>query len=72
MFEHSMKNLFNQTEIYKTDHTKFGGLICLSDFNTERRGKYPADGSPIAARILRDQKFDLQCRKNKENTAAKE
>lgn len=67
-----MKNLFSQAGTYKADHTKFGGLICLSDFNTERRGKHPTDGSPIAARIRRDQKFDLQCRKNKENNTAKE
>lgn len=59
-------------KLYKTDPTKFGGLICLADFNTEHRGKNHAGGSPIAARIQRDQRFDNQCRKNKENTAAKE
>lgn len=58
--------------LYRTDPTKFGGLICLSDFNTEHRRKNHAGGSPIAARIQRDQKFDLQCRKNKENNTAKE
>lgn len=44
--------------IYKSDHTKFGGIIYPSDFNTNH-----ASGT-IAERISRDLKFDEQCRRN--------
>lgn len=44
-----------------TDHTKFGGLIYSSDFNT-----YYANGN-IVNRIVADMKFDKQCRTNAEN-----
>ena len=44
-----------------TDHSKFGGIIYASDFNTDRGRKLNTDGSPIARRILSDQKFDRQC-----------
>lgn len=40
--------------IYKTDYTKFGGLIYPSDFNTDYRGKDNTNGSTIARRIEGD------------------
>lgn len=40
------------------DHTRFGGLIYLSDFDTEN----PCGN--IADRIISDWKFDSQCKKN--------
>ena len=49
---------------YKVDHSKFGGLIYASDFNTDHRGKDNANGSSIAQRIANDHKFDKQCRKD--------
>ena len=50
------------------DHTQFGGYVYASDFNTDYRGKSSIhNGSIIASRIARDQKFDEQCKKNIEN-----
>ena len=42
-----------------TDHTRFGGTICASDFCTDYEGT-----RNIANRIVSDWKFDEQCRKN--------
>lgn len=61
-----MTETFYRTGSYKVDHTTFGGLICPSDFNTDYRGKDNTNGSPIAKRIASDDKFDQQCRKNKQ------
>lgn len=47
-----------------TDHTRFGGLVYASDFNTDIRGKDQKNGSAIASRIVNDYRFDEQCRKN--------
>lgn len=55
---------YHNTATYKADHTKFGGFIYPSDFNTDCRGKRCAAGSAIAARIAQDRNFDEQCRKN--------
>ncbi len=60
------------TEIYTTskfnvDRSSFGGIIYLSDFETDYRGKDNNKGSSIASRISSDLKFDEQCRKNIEN-----
>lgn len=46
----------NRYEIYEVDHTKFGGLIFPSDFNTDNRGKNNYDGSQIAIRIEADRR----------------
>lgn len=62
-----MTETFNRHGFYKVDHTKFGGIIYLSDFNTDYRGKDNVNGSPIAMRIVRDAQFDRQCKKNREN-----
>lgn len=48
----------------QADHTRFGGKIYLSDFNTDHRGKENRKSSPIAARIAADWKFDENCRNN--------
>lgn len=61
-----MTEKFNNVTNQKIDHTKFGGYICLSDFNTNHRGKSNTHGSSIMDRIIQDQKFDQQCRKNLE------
>lgn len=60
-----MKQTFYRTEIYKVNHSTFGGLIYPSDFNTDNSGKNNYNGSPIAKRIASDDKFDQQCRNNK-------
>ena len=46
-----------------SDSTRFSGLICNSDFNTEHRGN-DTYSSSIASRIASDWNFDEQCRKN--------
>lgn len=51
-----------ETKTYK-DPTRFGGVIYLSDFETDYRGKDQKESS-IAKRIESDFKFDHQCRKN--------
>lgn len=63
-----MTGTFNKNKygIYDVDHTKFGGLIYPSDFNTDYRGKDNTNGSQIASRIASDCQFDKQCRKNRE------
>ena len=54
-----MTTFFYQRKNTKTDNTIFGGLICLSDFDTNsHRGN-------IAERIERDKRFDEQCKKNR-------
>lgn len=53
-----MKKNFYKEEKNKTDHTKFGGTVYISDFNTNH-----TNGN-IAIRIANDQRFDEQCRKN--------
>lgn len=62
-----MTELFNNKQKYEVDHTKFGGIIYPSDFNTDYRGKDNTNGSTIASRIAQDNNFDKLCRKNKEN-----
>lgn len=47
----------------KADHSKFGGLIYPSDFNTNGRRKNNYSGSPVARRIAEDDRFDRQCEK---------
>lgn len=49
-----MTHKINRYGIYEADHTKFGGLIFLSDFNTDNRGKNNYGGSQIASRIEAD------------------
>ncbi len=51
---------------YQTDSTQFGGLIYLSDYDTERPTTHN-----IASRIASDLKFDQRCRNNAEIRASK-
>ena len=62
-----MTGTTNRYGIYEADHTKFGGIIYPSDFNTDYRGKDTLNGSYIAERILDDREFDRRCRMNREN-----
>lgn len=48
----------NKGQYPASDHTRFGGIIYPSDFNTNY-----SDGN-FASRIEQDKKFDEQCRKN--------
>lgn len=57
-----MTGKFNRYGIREIDHTTFGGIIYSSDFNTNYR-ENNTYGSPIASRIISDQKFDERCRK---------
>lgn len=61
-----MTETANRYGIYEVDHSTFGGFIYLSDYNTDNSGKINTSGSPIAYRIANDNKFDKQCRKNRE------
>lgn len=45
----------------------FGGLVYLSDYNTESRGKESQNGSAIAKRIETDQKNDKRYISTKKN-----
>lgn len=62
-----MTHKTNRYGIYEVDHTKFGGVIYLSDYNTDNIGKNNYNGSPIANSIVSDRNFDNQCQKNREN-----
>ncbi len=67
-----MTEKINRPIIYEADYTKFGGLIHVSDFNTERK-KESTNGSAIAQRIISDRNFDIKCRNNtKANLSGKE
>lgn len=59
-----MTGTFRRSKYPKIDHTTFGGFIFHSDFNTDCRGKDNKHGSPIASRIIQDQKFDKECKNN--------
>lgn len=50
----------NYIKNYKTDHSRFGGEIFPSDFETT----YPNTMSYIASRIASDMRFNDKCRKN--------
>lgn len=57
----------NRYGIYEADHTKFGGLIFLSDFNTDNRGKNNTNGSQIASRIESDRQREEKLLKKERN-----
>ena len=61
-----MTRTINRYGIYEVNHSTFGGIIYPSDYNTDNIGKNNYGGSPIANRIVNDNKFDKQCRKNRE------
>lgn len=58
-----MKRSVYETENSNLRHT-FGGLIYLSDYNTECRHKKISQGSAVANRIAQDKRFDEQCKRN--------
>lgn len=43
-----------QTELFDREHRHFGGVVYLSDFNTEYRKSLACHGSPTALRIASD------------------
>lgn len=54
-----MTGTYLQNRIYK-DHTTFGGIISPFDFD----GHHTM--ATMAGKILSEQKFDMQCKKNAE------
>lgn len=62
-----MTQEINKYGIYEVDHTKFGGLIYLSDFNTDHRGKDSTNGSQIASRIETDRRREEKLWKTYKN-----
>ena len=59
-----MTGTTNRYGIYEVDHTKFGGIIYQSDFNTDYKGKDNTNGSQIANRIAKDNQLGKQWQKN--------
>lgn len=49
-----MARTFIKTERFDKEHIHLGGKICLSDFNTNYRGKNNLNSSIIASRIAAD------------------
>ena len=49
------------------DRFAFGGIIYASDFNTGNIIGYNTKGSPLASRIISDNRFDNMCRIKAEN-----
>lgn len=66
-----MTGTTNRYGIYEADHTKFGGIIYPSDFNTEMGRKHNTKGSSIASCIISDRNFDKYCKRNIENRKSK-
>lgn len=62
-----MKEKLYRQRRFPIDPSTFGGLIYPSDFNTERSLKERTDTTSIARRIVSDQKFDEQCKRNSQN-----
>lgn len=62
-----MTHKTNRYGIYEVDHTKFGGLIFPSDFNTDNRSKNNYGGSQIAIRIEADRQREEKLWKKERN-----
>lgn len=62
-----MKKLLLKPTRSAADPSCFGGILYLSDFNTEYRRKININGSAAARRILSDLRFDKSCKEIKEN-----
>ena len=59
-----MTVIFKNRTFKKFDSSTFGGIVYDSDFNTNfKKESISKHGSDIASRILRDRKFDEQCKK---------
>lgn len=55
---------------FSADHSRFGGLVAPSDFDTSYMGTNTDNqkkSSSIASRIASDMKFDEQCLRDAEN-----
>ncbi len=64
-----------RTDTYDKEHIHFGGVIYLSDFNTDHRGKDNINGSSIASRIeadLRRENVIKNALKGRNNTYGKQ
>lgn len=48
----------HKTETYDKEHIHCGGIIYISDFNTDYRGKGNSKGSSIASRIESDLQWE--------------
>lgn len=59
-----MTETINRYQDYEVVHSTFGGLIYVSDFNTEYTGIKNQKRSRVAERIISDFTFDKQCKKN--------
>lgn len=49
-----LRYLMISFETYDKDHRHYGGMVCVSDFNTEYRWDREIKGSVIARRIQAD------------------
>lgn len=56
-------NYKNEIGRFDKKHSRFGGLIYQSDFNTDYRGKANKNGSTIASRIESDFRWEQKSRK---------
>ncbi len=59
------------TESFDKEHTHFGGIIYLSDFNTDYRIQENKYGSSIAARIESDFRWEKNLMKGTVNKICK-
>lgn len=66
-----MTETFNKYGFYKVNHTKFGGIIYPSDFDTNHKNTNNFYGSPIASRIVSDARFDKECKKYRKQSSSK-
>ncbi len=61
-----MTQTSHHTSASRRDPRTFGGILYSSDFDTGHSKKRNSGGSPIAARIAADLRFDLQCQRTRE------
>lgn len=56
----------NRSGFHKADNSTFGGIIYQSDFETDHKCNSKSNNpvSTIAQRIMSDQRFDEQCKRN--------
>lgn len=61
------ENFYGEYISYTYSPTTFGGIIYLSDFESDYEPRTNKDKSSIiASRIMNDWRFDQQCKKNLE------
>lgn len=66
MIKNKINSYIEEQELKKKYINPYGfsGLIYLSDFETDYRGKNNINGSPIAQRICSNKRFDKLCKDN--------